>query len=180
MAVASTAKGEARRAALLDGMLRVLERDGAGGVTHRSVAAEAGVPLAAATYYFATLDDLFIEGLRRATLDQLRLFESLGSGTIHDLAVALHRWVHLERATAIAQYELLFVAMRRDSLRVDADAWYDALESAVATRVPGVSVRLVTLAIDGLLLRMLWRGDPATVQQTEVVLREILGTQRPG
>ena len=41
----STPKGEARKAALLDAVLRVLERDGPGAVTHRSVAAEAGLPI---------------------------------------------------------------------------------------------------------------------------------------
>ena len=45
--VATTAKGEARRAALQDAVIRVLEDGGSGAVTHRAVAAEAGVPVAA-------------------------------------------------------------------------------------------------------------------------------------
>lgn len=174
MAAGSTPKGAARRTALLDGMLRVLERDGPTGVTHRSVAAEAGVPVASATYYFASLDDLFLAGLRKSTIDQLDLFTPLARGNLRTMAVSLHRWIHLDRPAAIAQYELVFLAMRRDTLRDDAVIWYDTLEAAVAEQVPAASVRLATLAIDGLMLRMLWRGDPETVDGIETALRGIL------
>jgi AcrR family transcriptional regulator len=171
-----TAKGEARRTALLDALLRVLERTGSGGVTHRAVAEEAGVPLAAATYYFRSLDELYVSALRRATEQQVALFERLTTPSLRDFASLLHEWVHTNRSSAIAQYELLFLAMRRDALAADAILWYDALESAIARE--GLSperTRLASLAIDGLILRMLWRGDPATVPEVEAALRAILG-----
>ena len=51
-------KGERRREEILRATLRVIGAHGADAVTHRAVAAEAGVPLSATTYYFASLDDL--------------------------------------------------------------------------------------------------------------------------
>lgn len=45
--VAATATGEARRTALQDAVIRALEVGGPGAVTHRAVAAEAGVPVTA-------------------------------------------------------------------------------------------------------------------------------------
>lgn len=171
-----TPKGEARREALLAAVLRVLAREGATGVTHRSVAKEAGVPHAAATYYFATLDDLLVSALRRATLDQVALFESLRDPSIADFAGVLHRWVTDDRGAAIAQYELLFLAMRRDALRPDAELWYRALERAIDPEsLHGARTRVTALAIDGLLLRMLWLGEPATIDDTISALREIVG-----
>lgn len=169
-----TPKGEARREALLDAVLRVLERDGAGAVTHRSVAAEAGVPVAAATYYFATLDDLYVSALRRGTAEQVRLFRGLDDADLRGLAAVLHDWVHSNRGAAIAQYELMFQAMRRESLRADAEAWYGALEHALDPegRHPE-RTRVVALAIDGLLLRMLWMGEPSSVDGVEEALRQI-------
>lgn len=169
-----TPKGEARRTALLDAVLRVLERDGAGGVTHRSVAKEAGVPVAAATYYFASLDDLYVSALKRATAEQVELFESLERADLHRFAEVLHDWAHRDRGAAIAQYELMFLGMRRDALREDAELWYRSLERAIdpEARHPE-RTRVVSMAIDGLLLRMLWLGEPATVDEVERALREI-------
>jgi len=50
-----------RRRALLEATLRVMRRGGLRAVSHRAVAAEAGLPLAATTYYFRSLDDLITE-----------------------------------------------------------------------------------------------------------------------
>lgn len=170
-----TPKGEARRAALLDAVLRVLERDGASGVTHRSVAAEARVPLSAATYYFETLDELYVSALRRGTAQQVALFANLGEHDLPAFARAMHEWAHVNRGAAIAQYELMFLAMRREALRADADLWYRALEDALDPqhRHPE-RTRVTALAVDGLLLRMLWQGEPSTIAGVEAALREIV------
>ena len=169
-----TPKGEARRDALLDAVLRVLARDGAGGITHRSVAKEAGVPLAAATYYFASLDDLYVSALKRATAEQVELFESLRNADMHRFAEALHDWVHRDRGAAIAQYELMFLGMRRDALREDAELWYGSLERAIDPEARHPDRTYITaLAIDGLLLRMLWLGEPGTIDEIEATLRQI-------
>ncbi|HWR85839.1 MAG TPA: TetR family transcriptional regulator [Rhodoglobus sp.] len=173
--MALTRKGEARREALLDAVLRVLARDGASGVTHRAVAAEAGVPLSAATYYFSSIDELYVSALRRATEQQLALFEGLRGADLGAFAAAVHDWAHRDRGAAIAQYLLMFEAMRRDALRADAEAWYGALARAIDPegRHPQ-RTRVTALAVDGLLLRMLWLGDPATVDGVEAALREIV------
>lgn len=169
-----TPKGEARRTALLDAVLRVLAREGAGAVTHRSVAREAGVPVAAATYYFASLDDLYVSALKRATAEEVTRFDGV-ERDLRRFAEALHDWVHRDRGAAIAQYELMFLAMRRGALRDDAELWYHSLERAIdpGRRHPQ-RTRVTALAIDGLLLRMLWLGDPATVDEVEAMLRQII------
>ena len=179
--VATTAKGEARRTALQDAVIRVLEDGGSGAVTHRAIAAEAGMPVAAATYYFAGIDDLIVSALLRVTAQQVAIFAPLNRNSGHaDLAAVLHGWVYGSRASTIAHYELLLLAMRRDGLREAADFWYRALEDAID---PLVSDRrcawVAALAIDGLILQMLWRGEPESVTAVETALRDILGTS-PG
>lgn len=169
-----TPKGAARREALLDAALRVLEREGPAAVTHRAVAAEAGVPVASATYYFATLDDLYVSALQRATREQIALFASIGEHDARRFAEVVHTWAFADRAAAVAQYELLFLAMRRDALRADAEAWYAALERAIdPERLHPARTRVTALAVDGLLLRLLWLGEPSTVEGVEAALREI-------
>jgi len=171
-----TTKGHLRRQLLLDAVVRVLEDVGPGGVTHRAVAAEAGVPLAAATYYFDSIDDLLLSALRSATEQQVTLFAPLRAGDLAGFAAALFQWVHGNRPAAIAQYELLFLAMRRNSLRADAELWYRSLESAVQEYLsPVVPSAGTALAIDGLLLQMLWRGEPESVGEVRAMLEEILG-----
>ena len=169
-----TPKGEARRDALLDAVLRVLGRDGPGAVTHRAVAAEAGVPVAAATYYFATLDELYLRALRRATSEQLALFADIRAGDLGAFAAVIHRWVFENRGAALAQYELMFLAMRRSALKAEAELWYRALERAIDPdeHYPA-GARVAALAVDGLLLKMLWLGEPATVAEVEAALGEI-------
>lgn len=172
-----TDKGRVRRDALLDATIRVLEQGGPAAVSHRSVAAEAGVPLSAATYYFSSLDDLYRSALTRATDAQLPLIRSLGHpARLRELAAALHDWAIVDHASAVAQYELMFLAMRDGAVSDDAARWYDALEAALATRgLAGDELARAAYAIDGLLMRMVWRREPATIDGVETRLRRILG-----
>lgn len=61
--------GLERRQQIIDATLRIIVREGMRGVRHRAVAAEAGVPLAATTYYFRDIEDLitaaFLDWARR-------------------------------------------------------------------------------------------------------------------
>lgn len=175
-----TPKGEHRRALLIAAVLPVLERSGVAGVTHRAVAAEAGLPLASATYYFDSIDDLLITALLSATDSQVGWLTRLEGADIRVLARLVHRFAHAERTAAIAQYELLFAAMRRDALRADAERWYDALGTVLAGFISSEEGRrAASYAVDGLTLRMLWTGEPATVAATEHELRAIVGMLAP-
>jgi DNA-binding transcriptional regulator YbjK len=58
------ARGVERNRLLLDTVVRLIARLGVSGVTHRSVAKEAGVSLRATTYYFETKEDMIREALR--------------------------------------------------------------------------------------------------------------------
>jgi DNA-binding transcriptional regulator YbjK len=52
------ARGAARRDVIVRAAAELILHEGPGALTHRAVAARAGVPLAATTYYFTGLDDL--------------------------------------------------------------------------------------------------------------------------
>ncbi|AIZ31856.1 TetR/AcrR family transcriptional regulator [Pseudomonas sp. K1(2024)] len=58
---ASRQGSEQRRQQILDAAMRIVVRDGVRGVRHRAVAAEAGVPLSATTYYFKDIEDLLTD-----------------------------------------------------------------------------------------------------------------------
>lgn len=61
----SSAKAERTRAAILDAAINLLVREGSGSISHRTVAAEAGVALTAPAYHFGSIDRLIQEAQGR-------------------------------------------------------------------------------------------------------------------
>lgn len=58
-------RGETSRRVILDAASDLITRDGVGGLTHRAVAEQAGVPLARVGYHFPTIDDLMVAATAR-------------------------------------------------------------------------------------------------------------------
>jgi DNA-binding transcriptional regulator YbjK len=113
-------RGLERRAAILYATLRILGREGSAAITHRAVAEEAGVPIAATTYYFSSKEDLLREAFHlHAEQEAERVADAtrtLGEGppTVEALAEHLADFVDYGlgsgRRALIAEYELLLRA----------------------------------------------------------------------
>jgi DNA-binding transcriptional regulator YbjK len=135
-------RGEARRRRILEAALTIVGREGAGAVTHRAVALEARVPLAATTYYFASRHELLTQALEQAARDDLRQLESDAATfaadplTVVDLAERLAAyvgaWLEGGRPTLLAQYEIALESARRPELAETCRAWTDAYARAIA------------------------------------------------
>lgn len=175
------ARGRARREALIAATLRVVERDGVAGVTHRRVAQEAGVAASAATYYFRTIDELLVAALTAATeryvLELEEAIVSEGSeiaGLARSIADdAVHR-----RGLAIAAFELSLLAARRPSLRPAAQLWTEAvLVVARRTTSNPVAVRALAAAVDGLCLQVLTADVAPEVGEIVAILEHALGSR---
>lgn len=126
----SYASGKARRERLQRAVLELVREQGVAGVTHRSVARKAGVPLASTTYYFETKLDMLrsafdaftreaIERLDRslpaypsATINVRRAVDLIESVLIEELDEAGRPWV--------VELELLLAVARDPSL----SGWY--------------------------------------------------------
>lgn len=65
MTTASTPKGERRRQALVSAAAELLSEGGFDAIRHRAVAERAGMPLAATTYYFSSLEDLITAAVEK-------------------------------------------------------------------------------------------------------------------
>src|SRR5690242_10150420 len=65
------ARGQERRTRIVEAALAVIARVGPDGLTHRLVAAEAGVPLAATTYWFASKEEIVEAAFLRSLDDAL-------------------------------------------------------------------------------------------------------------
>lgn len=107
-----------RRERIIDAAIRVVGAKGIAGLSHRSVAAEADVPLGSTTYHFASLDELLIAALRRtnenfATLmRQSRSLADPAADLAGELARLLGEFFGAGRGPAELEYELYLAALQ--------------------------------------------------------------------
>lgn len=177
-------RGERRRAELVEAALRVIEREGVAGVTHRSVAAEAGVPPTSTTYHFAGLDDLLVTTLTTSAEDMAAdMRDSIESSRIKGASPAaavahvLAEAVGPRRGRTMAEYELYLLAARRPALRPAARRWLDVLTS-LARNPDEVGFRAFLAGVDGLLLQGLIDDEPPTAAELLPVVEALLAPLR--
>ncbi|CAM4195034.1 TetR/AcrR family transcriptional regulator [Nocardiopsis rhodophaea] len=173
------ARGERRRSEIIGATLRVVERDGVAGVTHRAVAREAEVPASSALYYFATLDDLLVAALTEAAdsyVHRLRELVEAGEDPLDGLAGMVTDCADAAgRARSLAEYELTLLAVRRPVLRPIARKWIDLMtEVAAAYTDDPVAIRAAVAVADGLCMEALLEERPLDFGQVRAVLRYVL------
>lgn len=163
----ATPATQPRREALVEAALRVLLREGPRGLSHRAVAAEADLPLAATTYYFSSKDELLEEALRRVAGEEAvrlaALAEELGRADLRTAAGALGaRALIAEHGTMLVKFEIYLEAARRPVLRAACSAWIESFRALAAAvlRAGGLpdaqpEARVLVAAIDGLMLQRL-------------------------
>jgi DNA-binding transcriptional regulator YbjK len=170
------ARGDVSRQALLDATLRVLERSGPQGVTHRIVAADAGVSTQAVRYHFGSIDELYVCAIQEATSHWPTLMHAAKTGsTARDLATVLVGEAMHNRSRLVAEVELYLYAARRPQLRAAATAWADAIADLFPD-LDELTHRSLVAAIDGLCLQLLIAETPLSVDFVTEVLERALQT----
>ncbi|WP_329387037.1 TetR family transcriptional regulator [Streptomyces sp. NBC_01351] len=159
-----------RRQRIIDAAIRVVGAKGIAGLSHRSVAAEADVPLGSTTYHFKTLDDLLVAALRQANEG----FTPAPALPEPDLAGALARllgeFLSADRGRVELEYELYLAALRRPALRPVAAEWCESVVAALAPRTDPVTARALVAVMDGISLQVLLTDT----EYDEPYAREIL------
>ncbi|HEV8648125.1 MAG TPA: TetR family transcriptional regulator [Actinomycetes bacterium] len=175
-------RGLRRRRAILEATLGIIGEQGTAAVTHRAVAAAAGVPLAATTYYFASKDDLLDQTLRFAAEEELAALErdvlpATDAATFSDAvdrlcAVVWHSYRTRGRVRALALYEIYLEAARRPALRAVAQEWNEACVRLLVPGLRGLGIaepeaaaRMVLAMLDGFMIEDLGSHQPGFEQQ---------------
>jgi DNA-binding transcriptional regulator YbjK len=161
-------KGEQRRELIL----RLVGARGADAVTHRAVAAEAGVPLSATTYYFESKEQLLDQALVLAAREETERLERV----VLDLAprsLSVQEWaeavasvvgarVREDPGTQVALFELGLESTRTPALREDLSEWQAAHLRlaemgcrAVGSEEPELDATVIVATIAGLMLHQL-------------------------
>lgn len=152
------ARGQERRELLLDSSVAVVAAGGAGALTHRAVAAQAGVSLASVTYHFPQIGDLrsgmFDHAGTRVGSAFRALVETSDPGDVAklaaDYAVLL---VRDQRDDTVAVFEMIVAATHDPTLRPLVRFFNDRLaDLLVGTVGDRFSALVVASAIQGLIL----------------------------
>jgi AcrR family transcriptional regulator len=193
-------KGDATRARVIEGAIRVLSATGVIGATTRKIAAESGVRLATLHYHFEsksalllavfeTLIDETVLAFRKEVKDSTGLDDC-----IEQVLKAAWRWAMQTRVLQIVQYELTLYALREGAQWL-ADQQYDTYVRvyrdfliAVSEKTGELSpagctavTRFMLAGVDGLLLQELAkpnqarskRGIEALIRATQIYARSL-------
>ncbi|MFD6875099.1 MULTISPECIES: TetR/AcrR family transcriptional regulator [unclassified Streptomyces] len=164
-----------RRQRIIDAAIRVVAARGIAGLSHRSVAAEADVPLGSTTYHFKTLDDLLVAALRQANADFVLVPDVRDGDLAGALARLLGELLAADRGRVELEYELYLAALRRPALRPIAAQWCGAVAAALARHTDPVTARALVAVFDGICLQVLLTDIPYDEAYAREVLSRVLG-----
>ena len=176
-------RGTARRDAILDAVISVVADSGLDGVTHRRVAATAGLPLASTTYWFTSREEMLTAALSAAAEhDIARLREGAAArADPTDVADALlslmfdpgEDELRSSRGYLLGAYALWLRAASRPALREIATRWAETYVEVAADMLaragsldPAGHARVIVGAIDGLIVQQLVAGRRPEVRPT--------------
>ncbi|QSB05423.1 TetR/AcrR family transcriptional regulator [Natronoglycomyces albus] len=169
-----------RKERIAEAAIRVIDAHGVEALTHRRVAAEAGVPLGSTTYYYKSLDDLLNAALIKATESSIAALREWEASLAEDadLAEALTDFVMdsigPKRRATLAEYNLYAVALHRPKLRKAAVKWDDAIAGVLARRCDEQTAKMLAVLLCALVLQSVLRDDDLRAEQVYAVLRRAL------
>jgi DNA-binding transcriptional regulator YbjK len=175
-------KDPTRRERIARAAISVVAERGIEKLTHRAVAAAAGVPLGSTTYHFATLDDLLAVALRQAAADdvaQLREWVD-NRDAAEELPVMLSelvlRYLGPERPRTVVEHQLYIAALHRPALRHVSTEWDAALSDLFTSYTDPVTGQMLSAIFCGLLLQGVVRESVPGRDEIEMIFRRALGS----
>jgi DNA-binding transcriptional regulator YbjK len=184
-------KTSERERPLMEATLRIIGRTGLDGVTHRAVAAEAGMSVGAVTHHFETRDVLVEAALRFALTREVNRLRALAL-SLQSKAFDVEAWVEAlvswysrelktEAETHIACYEAFLAAARSARHRPIVVEWFETWRQSaeLALRAAGSSAPrrhadLFVSALIGILLQQLAVPRRNFRQETKAALLDLV------
>jgi DNA-binding transcriptional regulator YbjK len=172
------------REAIVAATVRIVASEGVAAVTHRRVAAEAGVSLSSTTWHFASKADILEAALRwsaRHEVDRIgAIADRLGdtdfdhAAWAEELADWLVEQVTSERELAVALYRLQVELLgSAGALEVHREWGEGLLAVGEGFGVPELDVRLIVATLDGLRMGVLNSGEHDTEWLRSAVRRQL-------
>lgn len=172
-----------RRERIVRAAGELMSRDGLHTLTHRRVAAHAGVPLGSTTYWFRDLEELLAAAVELAMAQGRERIRDWTEALPPDagpeqvcraLAELTVGHVIDHTARTVGDYELYVAGLRRPALRGRSDEWIGLLRTVLRERVDPLTADALTAAVDGFTLQALLAPSAPTVADCEALLRRIV------
>jgi len=166
------------RDALLEATQRVIAREGIRAVTHRKVAAEAGVSLSATSYHLSNIQNILYEAMDRYVSSARERYEpSEEVNTPEQMVEAIIKLVltiHRNSDDTVLMYELYAQAARDPRYFDLISKWSGATQESIR-RVfdPKTSLKLETILEGSIFLRALTK-NPIDVDTMRSALNDII------
>ncbi len=172
MSASTERKTSERERPLMEATLRIIGRTGLDGVTHRAVAAEAGMSVGAVTHHFESRDVLVDAALRFALSREMNRLRALAL-SLQRQAFDVEAWVEAlvswysrelktEAESHIACYEAFLAAARSARQRPIVVEWFETWRQsaelalrAAGSSAPARHADLFVSALIGILLQQL-------------------------
>ncbi|WP_421117914.1 TetR/AcrR family transcriptional regulator [Aquihabitans daechungensis] len=166
---AHRASAQRRRVALLEAAAELAAEIGAGAVTHRAVAARAGVPLSTTSYFFSSIDELVTEALRMGATERVSDFDATERVAVLSVDVPIDAVIDAvvdqtlasSRNAQGSQLEYLLAAGRQPELQPEASA----VVGRVVERVAGQLQRTGAVRSDEAAWAITALGDGAMLHR---------------
>ncbi|RLK46748.1 TetR/AcrR family transcriptional regulator [Microbacterium telephonicum] len=169
-----------RRDRIIDACLEVVSRHGVAGTSHRKVAAQAGVPLGAMTYYFDGMDDLLGEAFSRFAATVADRFDRRMTEA-GDADAAARAVVDIIREDVfgtdrelVLSHELYTLAAREPAYRAITSAWMRRSRAALERHFDPETARILDALIEGLTIHRALDAEPRDPGEVEDAVARIL------
>jgi TetR/AcrR family transcriptional regulator, regulator of biofilm formation and stress response len=173
-----------RRNRLIDVTLDLIAEVGVAGISHRKIAARAGVPLGSMTYHFDGMDELLSEAFTRFAETIIKRFEErLGAAaTIDEARNAVVSLIHEDLTgpqaarDAVLTFELYTLAAREPRFRAITREWMRRSRVELERHFDPEAARQVDALIEGLSIHRSLDPKPPSRALTEHAVAKITAT----
>lgn len=175
---------EGRRRAILSAAAEILVEQGAAALTHRAVAARAGVSLGSTTRYFASIDELQEAALGLladeidTSLDEVERELNLPGDLAERCAGLVYEWL-LDARQVRASMALTTAATSDPHLRALALRWSDRLTEILAAKIGQERAIALDIALNGALVHAALHDTPISQRAIARTVRALMAMPDP-
>lgn len=175
---------EGRRRAILDAAAELVIEGGSASITHRAIAARAGVSLGSTTQYFASIDELREQALQQIS-DEIDRNLAEMEETLPDLLGDVERAVGpihdflLDRRAVDGELALIASGAVDASMRDLAVRWSDRLIAMLTPHVGPARAAALTVYLDGATVHAALHDAPLSRDELTATIRALLAMPDP-
>ncbi|MEV1009200.1 TetR family transcriptional regulator [Streptomyces sp. NPDC049881] len=155
-----------RRERIIGAALDLIAEAGVAGVSHRKIAARAGVPLGSMTYHFRSMDELLREAFTRFAGTIVAVFEErLGAAASRDEAreavtALIHHLSGGDQRELVLTHELYTLAARQPAYRELTHAWMNRSRRILERHFDPATARQLDALIEGMSIHRALDTEP--------------------